>query len=105
MEYIDRLAEEAVKDAIKSLVAKGQRAYSGTVPMEAVRILMKSGPGRVSQTVATAKVKDAVERLRTRKEIKAPPARQHDWVLIGHQAPSSAEASQSTQSSGERREK
>jgi hypothetical protein len=96
MEYIDKLAEDAVRDAIKSLVASGQRAYSGSVPIEAVRILMKNGRGRVSQTVATAKVNDAIERLKTRKEIKAPPARQHDWVLIGHQPPSSAEGSQSS---------
>src|SRR5688500_632910 len=80
MEYVDKLAEDAVKEAIVSLVSKGERAYSGSVPTEAERLLMNKGRGRVSKTVVTAKVMLAIERLRSRKEIKASPQRQDDWA-------------------------
>jgi hypothetical protein len=95
MEYVEKLAEEAVKEAIGSLVANGKRAYSGSVPAEAARLLTEKGRGRVSQAIAAAKVALAVERLKDRREIKAPPARQHDWVVVGHQSqpPSSGESS------------
>jgi len=93
MEYVDRLAEEAVKESIKSLVANGQRAYSGNVPKEAERILLKNQRGRVSPAIVAAKVDQAIARLRERKEIKAPPARQHDWVVIGQPLPPPAASS------------
>jgi hypothetical protein len=32
--------------------------------------------------IAWAKVADAVERLKERKELQAPPEQQHDWVLV-----------------------
>jgi hypothetical protein len=87
MEYVDKLAEQAVKEAIAALLAGGQRAYSGNVPTEAGRLLMKKARGRVAQPVAAAKVGAAIDRLRARKEIKAPPARQHDWVLLKVETP------------------
>lgn len=82
MDYIDELAEDSVKEAIECLVADGQRCHSGSVPIEAVRILMKHGRGRVPETLAWAKIDDAIHRLRERKELKAPLERQYTWVLV-----------------------
>jgi hypothetical protein len=91
MEHLDKLAEEAVKDAIRSLAAGGKRAFSGSVPPEAERILLSKARGRLSPPQAAARVKQAVERLHTRKTIKAPQARQNDWVVVGEAKPSSNE--------------
>lgn len=92
MEYLDRLAEEAVKDAIKALLAGGKRPYSGSVPPEAQRLLREKGRNRVSQTDAEKRVTAAIDRLRERREIKAPRAPYNDWALIGH-VPPKADAS------------
>jgi hypothetical protein len=91
MEHLDKLAEEAVKEAIKSLAAGGKRAFSGSVPPEAERLLLGKARGRLSQPQAAARVKQAIERLHSRKTIKAPQARQNDWVLMGEQKPSPTE--------------
>lgn len=92
MEYLDRLAEEAVKDAIKALLAGGKRPYSGSVPPEAQRLLREKGRNRVSQTDAEKRVTAAIDRLRERREIKAPRAPYNDWALIRH-VPPKADAS------------
>ena len=92
MEYLDRLAEEAVKDAIKSLLAGGKRPYSGSVPAEAQRMLREKGRNRVSQVDAEKRVNGAIDRLRERKEIKAPRAPYNDWALIGHVPPKAGES-------------
>ena len=92
MEYLDRLAEEAVKDAIKSLLAGGKRPYSGSVPSEAQRLLREKGRNRVSQVDAEKRVNGAIDRLRERKEIKAPRAPYNDWALIGHVPPKADES-------------
>lgn len=92
MEYLDRLAEEAVKDAIKALLAGGKRPYSGSVPPEAQRLLREKGRNRVSQADAEKRVTAAIDRLRERREIKAPRAPYNDWALIGH-VPPKADAS------------
>jgi len=90
VEYLDRLAELAVKEAIESLVAEGKRAYSQSVPKEAGRLLLQKGRGRVSQRDADKRVQQAIERLKARKEIKAPTAPYNDWVLMGQPAKKSA---------------
>ena len=82
MEYLDKLAEQSVKEAIQSLVAAGKRAYSQSVPKEARRLLLQKGRGRVPQADADKRVQQAVERMRERKEIKAPRAPYNDWALI-----------------------
>jgi hypothetical protein len=87
MEHIDQLAEGAVKEAIQTLAANGKRAYSGNVPVEAEQALLKKARGRISRTEAQSKVRQAIERLRARKEIKAPQAKQHEWVLISRRQP------------------
>ena len=92
MEYLDRLAEEAVKDAIKSLLAGGKRPYSGSVPAEAQRLMREKGRNRVSRADAEKRVNGAIERLRERKEIKAPRAPYNDWALIGHVPPKAGES-------------
>jgi hypothetical protein len=90
VEYVEKLAEAAVKDAIESLAASGKRAYSGSVPGEAVRLLLQKGRSRITRAVAEAKVKIAIERLRDRKEIKAPPARNNDWAVMNRKPPPTA---------------
>jgi hypothetical protein len=93
MEYIDKVAEDVVKEVIQSLVANGKRANGGTVPLEAERALMKRARPRISRTQAEIKVQQAIEKLRARKDIKAPRDKQHDWVLIRRQPASAAESS------------
>jgi hypothetical protein len=85
MEYIDRVAEEIVREAIKSIVAAGKRANGGTVPLAAEQALMKKARPRISRMQAENKVQQAIERLRARKEIKAPRDKQHDWALVGRE--------------------
>ncbi len=93
MEYLDKLAEEAVKDAIKNLLAAGKRPYSGSVPEEAQTLLREKGRSRVSQGDAEKRVSGAINRLRERREIKAPRAPYNDWALIGHTPPAAGESS------------
>jgi len=92
VEYVDRLAEVSVKEAIESLVVAGKRAYSQNVPTEARRLLLQKGRGRVSQADADKRVQQAIERLRERKEIKAPGAPYNDWVLMGQPTKKPAES-------------
>jgi hypothetical protein len=92
MEYIDKVAEDAVKEAIQSLVAGGKRANGGTVPLEAERALMKKARPRISPTQAQNKVLQAIEKLRGRREIKAPRDKQHEWVLIGRKSASASDS-------------
>jgi hypothetical protein len=87
MEYLDSLAETAVKDAIRELVAAGKRASSRNVPAEARRLLLAKGRGRVSPSDAEKRVRQAIERLRERKEIRAPEAPYNDWTLPGAKLP------------------
>lgn len=84
MEYLDKLAEAAVKEAIEKLVTEGKRPHSRSVPPEARQLLVKKGRGRVSQADAEKRVDQAIERLRVRKEIKAPRAPHNDWALISY---------------------
>ncbi len=92
MEYLDKLAETAVKEAIQQLTGSGQRASSRNVPAEARRILLQKGRGRVAQAEADKRVLQAIERLRVRKEIRAPQAPFNDWTLIGYKPPPKADS-------------
>ncbi len=84
MDYIDELAEKSVKEAVKSLVAKGKPCHGGSVPIEAVSIMMKYGHGRVSETIACAKIDDAIKRLREREELESS-ARATTQLGVGEQ--------------------
>jgi len=53
---------------------------------------LEKGRGRVSQSDAAKRVQQAVERLKERKEIKAPNAANSDWGLISRQQPDAADA-------------
>jgi hypothetical protein len=92
MEYMDKVAEDVVKDAIRNLLKGGKRANGGTVPVEAERSLMQKARPRVSRIQAESKVQQAIERLRARKEIKAPRDKQHAWTLVSRE-PQKAESS------------
>lgn len=84
MEYLDKLAETVVKEAIEKLLADGKRPHSLSVPAEAERLLVHKARGRVPQADAQKRVQQAIDRLRDRKEIKAPRARYNDWALISY---------------------
>ena len=87
MEYLDKLAEECVKQAIKALLEGGTRPSSKSVPPEARKILVSKGRNRVSEADAAKRVEQAVARLKDRKEIKAPITPYTDWAVIGDAAP------------------
>jgi hypothetical protein len=93
VEYLDRLAETAVKEAIQSLAANGKRANSNNVPDEALELFRRKGRGRVSASEAPKRIAQAIGRLRDRREIKAPQAPYNDWVVIGHGEPAAANES------------
>jgi hypothetical protein len=90
MEYLDRLAEVAVKEAIQKLREAGKRPCSNNVPAEAEQLLAQKGRARVAKADAEKRVRQAVERLRERKEIKAPTAPNNDWAVIGQKSPPTA---------------
>ena len=92
LDYFDRLAEASVKEAIQQLVAKGNRPSSRNVPADARQLLRQKGRGRLTQADAEKKVEHAIERLRERKEIKAPKAPNNDWALIEPGAKGAAES-------------
>src|SRR5262245_12891245 len=89
LDYFDKLAEAAVKEAIQQLVANGKRPSGRTVQPEARQILRLKGRGRLNELDAEKRVRLAIERLRERKEIKAPNTPNSDWGLVDHspQAP------------------
>jgi hypothetical protein len=94
VEYLDKLAEESVKQAIQDLRARGERPCSKNVPPEARKILVAKGRHRVSQADAEKRVQQAVARLKERKEIKAPAAPFNDWAVMGAAPASTTESSQ-----------
>lgn len=96
MEYLDRLAETLVKEAIQSLAASGARVNSRNVPPQAQQLLRQKGRGRISESDAQRRVAQAIDRLKERKEIKAPTAPYNDWGIIDYR---SAAAKQSTSES------
>jgi Arc/MetJ-type ribon-helix-helix transcriptional regulator len=84
LDYFDKLAEASVKEAIQQLVAAGKRPSARTVANDARQLLRLKGRGRLTEIDAERRVQQAVERLRERKEIKAPKTPNADWALIGH---------------------
>ncbi|HSC13564.1 MAG TPA: hypothetical protein VLI71_00510 [Gammaproteobacteria bacterium] len=91
LDYFDKLAEVSVKEAIQQLLADGKRPSSRTVPNEARQVLRLKGRGRVTEIEAEKRVQQAIERMRNRKEIKAPKAGNGDWALIDQAAKSATE--------------
>lgn len=90
LDYFDRLAEAAVKDAIQQLVANGKRPSGRTVPPDAQQLLRQRSRARLSESQSEKRVLQAIERLKERKEIKAPKTPNADWALIGHGSPAEA---------------
>lgn len=82
LDYFDKLAEASVKEAIQQLVAAGKRPSARTVPHDARHLLRLKGRGRLTEIDAERRVQKAVERMRERKEIKAPKTPNADWALI-----------------------
>ena len=92
MDHIDKIAEQAVKEAIEKLVAAGERPYSQNVPAEARQLLLAKGRGRIAQSVAEKKVTDAIWRMKERKDIKAPTSPHGDWAVVDRGPPSDAKS-------------
>ena len=84
LDYFDKLAEAAVKEAIQQQLANGKRPSGRTVPPEARQILRLKGRGRINELDAERRVRQAIERLKERKEIKAPITPNADWGLVDH---------------------
>ena len=84
LDYFDKLAEAAVKEAIQQLVANGKRPSGRTVPTNARELLRLKGRGRVTEIDAEKRVRRAIERLKERKEIRAPITPNADWGLVDH---------------------
>jgi hypothetical protein len=82
MEHFDKLAEEAVKQALKDLRERGERPHSKTVPPEAHSILLSKARNRISPADAERRVTLAIARLKERKDIKAPATPRGEWALI-----------------------
>jgi hypothetical protein len=82
LDYFDKLAEASVKEAIQQLLANGRRPSSHSVPNEARQVLRLKGRGRLTEIDAEKRVKQAIARLRARKEIKAPQTPNSDWGLV-----------------------
>jgi hypothetical protein len=92
LDYFDKLAEASVKEAIQQLLADGKRPSSRTVPPDARQRLRLKGRGRITEIDAEKRVQQAIERLRERKEIKAPKAPNNDWALVGQASPGGTES-------------
>jgi hypothetical protein len=92
LDYFDRLAEAAVKDAIQELVASGKRPSGRTVPPDAQQLLRQRSRARLSEADGAKKVQQAIERLAERKEIKAPKTPNSDWAVIDQNPPAKVEA-------------
>lgn len=86
-DYFDKLAEASVKDAIQQLAAAGKRPTIRTVPAEAGRLVQKKARGRLTELDSQKRVQKAIDRLKERKEIKAPNGTTSEWALIGAEAP------------------
>lgn len=84
LDYFDKIAEAAVKEAIQQLLANGKRPSGRTVPPDARQLLRLKGRGRLNELDAERRVRQAIERLRERKEIKAPKTPNADWGLVDH---------------------
>jgi hypothetical protein len=92
VEYWDKLAEAAVKEAIVSVAKDGKRAHSQSVPPVARRLLAQKGRSRLAAAEIDKRVQQAIVRLKERREIKAPQTPNNDWAVIGHQEPAPADA-------------
>jgi hypothetical protein len=67
VEYWDKLAETAVKEAIASVIKDGKRAHGQSVPPVARRLLAQKGRNRLSASDVEKRVEQAIERLRGQK--------------------------------------
>lgn len=92
LDYFDKLAEVSVKEAIQRAVANGKRPSRRTVPNDARQLLRAKGRGRLTEIDAERRVQKAIERMRERKEIKAPQTPNADWAVIGSEPKAAAES-------------
>jgi len=91
VEYLDKLAEAAVREAIEKVAADGKRVNSRSVPPQAQQ-LFRQKARRVTESDAAKRVAQAVDRLRERREIKAPTAPYNDWGIIDYRSAAAKES-------------
>lgn len=77
----NRMAEDAVIQAIEELVSAGKRAYSLSVPVEAQRILLSKERGRVARADALSRIREAIVSLQDRGMIEAHLEPSKDWLI------------------------
>jgi len=85
-------AEGKVLDGVPLCLVNGRQAFfidglqlvPFTVPHDARQLLRLKGRGRLTEIDAEKRIQQALERMRERKEIKAPKTPNADWALIGH---------------------
>ena len=82
MSVNDKLAEDSVKKAIEELISCGERAYSHSVPGNAVQILISMERHQMTTSEATSRISAAIAALCDRKEIEAPPEPRKDWLIL-----------------------
>ena len=92
VDYFDRLAETSVKDAIQQLAAGGKRPTGRNVPPEATLLLARKTRSRLTEADADKRVLNAIERLKERKEIRAPKTPNAEWALVDHATEQAAES-------------
>ena len=77
------LAESAVVNAIEILVSQGQRPHSHNVPMEAERIMISEGRGRITEAMVSGLIKEAIVTLHDRRKIEAHMEPRKTWRIVG----------------------
>ena len=78
----DRVAKDAVIQAIEKLVHGGKRAYSQNVPNEAIKIVWTQGGGKITRGDASDRVKQAILDLQSEGKIEVHKEPYKDWKIL-----------------------
>src|SRR5437868_12199799 len=63
------------------LVAAGQRAHAGSVPLAAEKIMIERGRGRIESVFANEQINSAIAGLSQEGKIEAFTERHRDWLI------------------------
>ena len=76
------LAESAVVDAIEVLISRGERPHSHNVPIEAERIMIFKGRGRITEVVVSGIIEKAIVTLHDNRKIEAYIEPRKTWRIV-----------------------
>ena len=76
------LAENAVLEAIEVLVSQEQRPHSHNVPIEAERIMISKGRGRITEAMVSDLIKNAIVTLHDRRKIEVHTEPRKTWRIV-----------------------